>query len=202
MTIAPHETLFWRHQRKASDHLATIEAIYFFLREYHETYLTAVPPAPSSTSTTATGATAKVATGAALYESREEPSDDSTSNHNTTAQIETTPSSSATTATDTTTSSTLQQQQRQQQQPTESSSSSPSSTTTKVITPHKEWIDSHQLGPYTHQFDDMLWFYKYFYELIQKTYRERTDGREFTLKHTKGYIRYDDEPEDERKQQQ
>ncbi|KAH7052855.1 DTW domain-containing protein [Linnemannia elongata] len=106
VTIAPHETLFWRHQRKASDHLATIEAIYFFLREYHETYLTA------------------------------------------------------------------------------------------------EWIDSHQLGPYTHQFDDMLWFYKYFYELIQKTYRERTDGREFTLKHTKGYIRYDDEPEDERKQQQ
>ncbi|KAG0072896.1 DTW domain-containing protein 1 [Linnemannia elongata] len=108
VTIAPHETLFWRHQRKASDHLATIEAIYFFLRD----------------------------------------------------------------------------------------------TTTKVITPHKEWIDSHQLGPYTHQFDDMLWFYKYFYELIQKTYRERTDGREFTLKHTKGYIRYDDEPEDERKQQQ
>ncbi|KAG0066775.1 DTW domain-containing protein 1 [Linnemannia elongata] len=199
VTIAPHETLFWRHQRKASDHLATIEAIYFFLREYHETYLTAVPPAPSSTSTTATGATAKAATGAALSESREEPSDDSTSNHNTTAQIETTPSSSATTATDTATSSTLQQQQ---QQPTESSSSSPSSTTTKVITPHKEWIDSHQLGPYTHQFDDMLWFYKYFYELIQKTYRERTDGREFTLKHTKGYIRYDDEPEDERKQQQ
>ncbi|KAF9146294.1 DTW domain-containing protein 1 [Mortierella sp. GBA39] len=105
VTIAPHETLFWRHQRKASDHLATIEAIYFFLRD----------------------------------------------------------------------------------------------TATKVITPHKEWIDSHQLGPYTNQFDDMLWFYKYFYELIQKTYRERTDGREFTLKHTKGYIQYD--PEDERKQQ-
>ncbi|KAK3839957.1 MAG: DTW domain-containing protein [Linnemannia gamsii] len=100
VTIAPHETLFWRHQKKASDHLATIEAIYYFLREYHETYLTA------------------------------------------------------------------------------------------------EWIDSHQLGPYTNQFDDMLWFYKYFYELIQKTYRERTDGKEFTLKHTKGYIQYD--PEDGR----
>lgn len=190
MTIAPHETLFWRHQRKASDHLATIEAIYFFLREYHETYLTAVPPTPS-TSTTTTAAAA----GAALSESQEEPSEDTTSNHidnnrHTTAQTETTPSSSTTT-TDTTPSSTLQQQ------PNESSSSS--STATKVITPHKEWIDSHQLGPYTNQFDDMLWFYKYFYELIQKTYRERTDGREFTLKHTKGYIQYDTEDETKQK---
>ncbi|ORZ29070.1 DTW domain-domain-containing protein [Lobosporangium transversale] len=91
VTIAPHETLFWRHQRKADDHLATIEAIYYFLREYHETYL------------------------------------------------------------------------------------------------------SDKLGPYTNQFDDMLWFYKYFYELIQRTYRERTDGREFTMKHKAGYIRYNEE---------
>ncbi|KAG9066897.1 DTW domain-containing protein 1 [Linnemannia hyalina] len=189
VTIAPHETLFWRHQRKASDHLATIEAIYFFLREYHETYLTAVSSAPSLTPTTTTGAAAGAVAGAALSESGEEPSDDSTSNHNTTAHAETTPSSS-TTMTSATASSTLKQQ------PTESSSRP--STATKVITPHKEWIDSHQLGPYTNQFDDMLWFYKYFYELIQKTYRERTDGREFTLKHTKGYIQYD--PVDERKQ--
>lgn len=127
VTIAPHETLFWRHQRKDSDHLATIEAMYYFLREYHETYLTALP-APTQTSSTS-------------------------------------PSTST----------------------TESASES------KVITPHKEWILTHKLGPYTNQFDDMLWFYKYFYELIQKTYRERKDGKEFTLKHTKGYIQYDSE---------
>lgn len=50
----------------------------------------------------------------------------------------------------------------------------------------------------------MLWFYNYFYELIQKTYRERTDGREFTLKHKKGYIQYhaDEEGKDEPSQVQ
>lgn len=70
-------------------------------------------------------------------------------------------------------------------------------TESKVITPHKEWIDSRRLGPYTNQYDDMLWFYKYYYELIQKTYRERTDGREFTLKHKKDYVRYVTEEDDQ-----
>lgn len=31
-----HETSFWRHQDKGDDHLATIEAIYYFYKEYHE----------------------------------------------------------------------------------------------------------------------------------------------------------------------
>ena len=31
-----HETSFWRHQRKGDDHLATIEAIYYFFRERYE----------------------------------------------------------------------------------------------------------------------------------------------------------------------
>ncbi|KAF9126273.1 DTW domain-containing protein 1 [Mortierella sp. 14UC] len=181
VTIAPHETLFWRHQKKASDHLATIEAIYYFLREYHETYLTAVPQQPSAAAATTV-----------LTESQEgapSPTATTTDTNNntatTTAQTEkhstesTTPSSS---------SSTLQ--------PTTEAASNNNIAMSKVITPHKEWIDSHQLGPYTNQFDDMLWFYKYFYELIQKTYRERTDGKEFTLKHTKGYIQYD--PHDKR----
>ncbi|KAG0050862.1 DTW domain-containing protein 1 [Gryganskiella cystojenkinii] len=74
------------------------------------------------------------------------------------------------------------------------------SEASQVITPHKEWISTHQLGPYTNQFDDMLWFYKYFYELIQKTYRERTDGKEFTLKHKKGYIQYDTDGPSEKKE--
>ncbi|KAG0295816.1 DTW domain-containing protein 1 [Linnemannia gamsii] len=183
VTIAPHETLFWRHQRKASDHLATIEAIYFFLREYHETYLTAVPPT-SLSSTTAPAGTA------ALSTSQGEPCNDTTTNHNN--------NNTTTGQTESTTISTVPPSTLQQHQQSPESSSSSSISTSKVITPHKEWIDSHQLGPYTNQFDDMLWFYKYFYELIQKTYRERTDGREFTLKHTKGYIQYD--PEDERQQ--
>ncbi|KAF9934258.1 DTW domain-containing protein 1 [Linnemannia zychae] len=169
VTIAPHDTLFWRHQKKSSEHLATIEAIYYFLREYHETYLTTVPPSLISTRTM-------------LSESNETMS--STQNTITDASNSTAPQLS--TLTHTTAASTLQ--------PT--AESLPLSSPSKVITPHKEWIDSHQLGPYTNQFDDMLWFYKYFYDLIQKTYRERTDGKEFTLKHTKGYIRYD--PGDER----
>ncbi|KAI1315923.1 DTW domain-containing protein 1 [Mortierella claussenii] len=146
ITIAPHETLFWRHQRKPDDHLATIEAIYYFLREYHETYLSAAPEPISSTAT----------------ESLPSPSEQSIS-------------AGATTNIS----------------PQGHVAGADTDTLSKVITPHKEWIDSHQLGPYTNQFDDMLWFYKYFYELIQRTYRERTDGREFTMKHKKGYIHYE-----------
>ncbi|KAF9188160.1 DTW domain-containing protein 1 [Haplosporangium sp. Z 767] len=140
VTIAPHETLFWRHQRKSSDHLATIEAIYYFLREYHETYLSTMPDTSMSAAST--------------------------------------PAVNL---------STLMPEE--QQQPSRS----------RVISPHREWINSHQLGPYTNQFDDMLFFYKYFYELIQKTYRERTDGREFTLKHKRGYIQYHTDAEGDRK---
>ncbi|KAF9356476.1 DTW domain-containing protein 1 [Mortierella sp. AD094] len=144
VTIAPHETLFWRHQRKTDDHLATIEAIYYFLREYHETYLSAIP---DSVVEVVSDEEASMQKG------------ESENNNNNTAGT--------------------------------GSSLEPIATTKKVITPHKEWIDSQKLGPYTNQFDDMLWFYKYFYELIQRTYRERTDGREFTLRHKKGYIHYD-----------
>ncbi|KAF9912739.1 DTW domain-containing protein 1 [Linnemannia zychae] len=174
VTIAPHETLFWRHQKKASDHLATIEAIYYFLREYHETYLTAVPQQHSAVTTT-------------VFTEEVPPSTTTTDTNNnttTTAQKE----KHSVEATTSPSSSTLQ--------PTLETPSNSNAAMSKVITPHKEWIDSHQLGPYTNQFDDMLWFYKYFYELIQKTYRERTDGKEFTLKHTKGYIQYG--PDDKR----
>jgi len=148
VTIAPHETLFWRHQRKDRDHLATIEAIYYFLREYHETYLTALP-VPTSPSTSTSSASASVNTDGVTGSTFAEPASES-----------------------------------------------------KVITPHKEWILTHKLGPYTNQFDDMLWFYKYFYELIQKTYRERTDGKDFTLKHTKGYIQYDSEGQEKGKEKE
>ncbi|KFH62761.1 hypothetical protein MVEG_11287 [Podila verticillata NRRL 6337] len=130
VTIAPHETLFWRYQRKASDHLATVEAMYYFLREYHETYLTTPPPSITTSSP----------------EARAERS------------------------------------------------STPTSTAT-VVSPHAETLGpNYRYGPYDGQFDDMLWFYKYFYELIQHTYRERSDGKTFTLKHRKDYIQY--EPKD------
>ncbi|KAF8941409.1 DTW domain-containing protein [Dissophora ornata] len=141
VTIAPHETLFWRHQRKTDDHLATIEAIYYFLREYHETYLSTMadPVSDSVTKDTAV----QVASDSARLSAK-----------------------------------------------VDETGVSKQEDKTKAITPHKEWIDSQKLGPYTNQFDDMLWFYKYFYELIQKTYRERKDGREFTMRHKKGYIQY------------
>ncbi|KAG0207796.1 DTW domain-containing protein 1 [Mortierella sp. GBA30] len=159
VTIAPHETLFWRHQRKASDHLATIEAIYYFLREYHETYLSGLAT-PNSTEPIGSASKQDVVISTMEQQRTKEPASSSTS----LGQEQ------------------PQSQQQHQQQPQE--------TSTKVVSPHCEWIDSLKLGPYTNQFDDMLWFYKYFYELIQKTYRERTDGREFTLKHKKGYIQY------------
>ncbi|KAF9364052.1 DTW domain-containing protein 1 [Mortierella sp. NVP85] len=167
VTIAPHETLFWRHQRKTDDHLATIEAIYYFLREYHETYLSTLPepvgapPQPpvavTTTSTTTDPTQAEQANRPDEERTSIEPRDvdSSVSGHDT-------PDASKTKA----------------------------DVVPKAITPHKEWIDSRKLGPYTNQYDDMLWFYKYFYELIQKSYRERADGKEFTLRHKKGYIRH------------
>ncbi|KAG0344251.1 DTW domain-containing protein 1 [Podila minutissima] len=150
VTIAPHETLFWRHQRKASDYLATIEAIYYFLREYHETYLT-TPPA-----------------SLALATSSDKSKDAGESSSST---------SSTTTTTATTTTTTP--------------------STTVPVSPHAETLGAnYRYGPYDGQFDDMLWFYKYFYELIQQTYRERSDGKTFTLKHRKDYIQYEPKGED------
>lgn len=37
--LCKHRTLFWRYQRQSDSYLATIEAIYYFLVEYHETVL-------------------------------------------------------------------------------------------------------------------------------------------------------------------
>ncbi|CAI2164830.1 18953_t:CDS:2 [Funneliformis geosporum] len=38
ITIKPQKTLFWRYQNKSENHLATIEALYYFLKEYYEVY--------------------------------------------------------------------------------------------------------------------------------------------------------------------
>ncbi|KAI8393472.1 DTW domain-containing protein [Radiomyces spectabilis] len=40
VTISPRETHFWRYQQLSEHHLATIEAIYYFYREYAEAYET------------------------------------------------------------------------------------------------------------------------------------------------------------------
>ncbi|CAG8443527.1 4118_t:CDS:2 [Diversispora eburnea] len=36
--IKSQKTLFWRYQNRDENHLATIEALYYFLKEYYETY--------------------------------------------------------------------------------------------------------------------------------------------------------------------
>ncbi|KAG0228575.1 DTW domain-containing protein 1 [Mortierella sp. GBA43] len=179
VTIEPHETLFWRYQKKADDYLATIEAIYYFLREYHETYLSA-PPEPIVV-----------------------PSSPSTG-----SSVTATANSTSLTTTTTTTTATQSSGPEKVEEDKSVVGSGPvaaagdlqtetaDGVSKKMITPHKEWIDSRKFGSYTNQYDDILWFYKYFYELIQKSYRERTDGKEFTLKHKKDYIRYDVEDDD------
>jgi hypothetical protein len=42
--IASRETLFWRYQNLDRTYLATIEAIYFFFREYYQHYLESKAP--------------------------------------------------------------------------------------------------------------------------------------------------------------
>ncbi|KAG0065969.1 DTW domain-containing protein 1, partial [Podila epicladia] len=158
VTIAPHETLFWRHQRKASDHLATIEAIYYFLREYHETYLTTPPTS--------------LATSSDKSKDKGESSSFTSSAATTVTTTITTPSTNST-------------------------------NSTTAISPHAETLGAkYRYGPYDGQFDDMLWFYKYFYELIQHTYRERSDGKTFTLKHRKDYIQYEPKGESKDKEKE
>ena len=34
VVISTEKTIFWRHQQKSETNLATIEAMYFFLRDY------------------------------------------------------------------------------------------------------------------------------------------------------------------------
>ncbi|KAF9432844.1 DTW domain-containing protein 1 [Entomortierella beljakovae] len=144
VAIASHETLFWRHQRKADDHLATIEAIYYLLREYHEAYLSSISEDDKDiTIKYESGSTSKETTTTTTKEATETVEGDSKED-----------------------------------------------STKLILTAHNEWMESKKVGAYTNQYDDMLWFYKYFYELIQRNYRERTDGREFTLRHKKGYIQY------------
>ena len=94
VTINPQKTFFWRYQNRSENHLATIEALYYFLKEYYEVY--------------------------------------------------------------------------------ESSNSSNS-------------------GNYNYdgRYDDLLWYYKYFYEFIQATYRNDKDRKHFTTRHRQGYIDYD-----------
>ncbi|KAG9297132.1 hypothetical protein G9A89_019413 [Geosiphon pyriformis] len=88
VTLKPQKTLFWRFQNKDEHHLATIEAIYYFLKEYDETY--------------------------------------------------------------------------------ESSGTA-----------------------YNGRYDNLLWYYKFFYELIQATYRMSEGTRTFTSRQRQGYINYD-----------
>jgi DTW domain-containing protein YfiP len=92
VTIKPQKTLFWRYQNKSENYLATIEALYYLLREYYEAY------------------------------------ESNTDNEN----------------------------------------------------------------RYNGKYDDLLWYYKYFYEFIQATYRNDKDKKHFTSRHRQGYIKYDD----------
>ncbi|CAG8504682.1 12529_t:CDS:2 [Dentiscutata erythropus] len=97
VTIKPQKTLFWRYQNKDEYHLSTIEALYYFLREYNE-----------------------------VYEIPEET----------------------------------------------------------------ENIHSDGNG-YDGRYDNLLWYFKYFYEFIQATYRNQKGKKHFTTRQREGYIRYE-----------
>ncbi|CAB4401824.1 unnamed protein product [Rhizophagus irregularis] len=92
VTINPQKTLFWRYQNKSENYLATIEALYYFLKEYYVTY------------------------------------ESITDNENS----------------------------------------------------------------YNGKYDDLLWYYKYFYEFIQSSYRNDKGKKHFTTRHRQGYIKYDE----------
>ncbi|CAG8483869.1 7281_t:CDS:2 [Scutellospora calospora] len=95
VTIKPQKTLFWRYQNKDENHLSTIEALYYFLKEYNEIY--------------------------------EIPEETINSDNN----------------------------------------------------------------EYDGRYDNLLWYFKYFYEFIQATYRRQKGKKNFTTRQREGYIRYE-----------
>ncbi|CAG8610061.1 9020_t:CDS:2 [Ambispora gerdemannii] len=93
VTMKPCTTLFWRFQNRDKHYLATIEAVYYILKEYHEAY--------------------------------------------------------------------------------------------------NDTVDEGKSNGYDGRYDDILWYYKYFYGLIQATYRMNKGVKKFNARHQEGYIQYD-----------
>ncbi|RHZ90038.1 hypothetical protein Glove_9g68 [Diversispora epigaea] len=109
VVIKSQKTLFWRYQNRDENHLATIEALYYFLKEYYETY--EITPEIKN----------------------------NTNNINNNANN---------------------------------------------IEENKDYF-------YDGRYDNILWYFKYFYEFIQETYRKQKGKKHFTSRQRAGYIKYE-----------
>ncbi|RUS28720.1 DTW domain-containing protein [Jimgerdemannia flammicorona] len=138
VTIAPRKTLFWRFQNKDEHHLATIEAMYYFFREYYDAY--------------EAGTELDTVEASGLGRGHMNFGKD-------VGQTDGLGSSSQSAST------------------TDVSASTSASTA----------------RPYDGRYDNMLFYYKFFYEMIQGKYRQDQGKRVFNKRQREGYIQYDDE---------
>lgn len=117
--IRSQKTLFWRYQNRDENHLATIEALYYFLMEYYETY-----EIPSEI---------------------KDNTDNTVNNPNNLDDI-------------------------------------------GKASNHEE-----RKGDYFYdgRYDNILWYFKYYYEFIQETYRKQKGKKHFTSRQRAGYIKYE-----------
>ncbi|RKP09122.1 DTW domain-containing protein [Thamnocephalis sphaerospora] len=53
---------------------------------------------------------------------------------------------------------------------------------------YREYHQAYATTPYNGEYDDLLFYFKYFYDMIQKKYRE--SGKNFTQRYRGDYIRY------------
>lgn len=145
VTIAPRKTFFWRFQNKDEHHLATIEAIYYFFREYYDAY-------EAGARTRSDGGV--ISDLDSENRGQEQPE---------TVWVEGNADMTLPPL---------------QQTADESGSAS-------VSTLHEKIYDG--------RYDDLLFYYKFFYEMIQEKYRQDRGKRAFNKRQREGYIQYEDE---------
>ncbi|KAG0169825.1 DTW domain-containing protein 1 [Apophysomyces sp. BC1034] len=57
---------------------------------------------------------------------------------------------------------------------------------------YREYATSYETKEYDHRYDDLMYFYCFFYKLIQDNYRQHKE-KKFTSRHKANYIQYDSE---------
>lgn len=57
---------------------------------------------------------------------------------------------------------------------------------------YREYDEAYEGGYEDGRYDNLLFYYRFFYNLIQDTYR-RSEGKRFTHRHRQDYIQYDHE---------
>ncbi|KAI8086199.1 DTW domain-containing protein [Halteromyces radiatus] len=62
---------------------------------------------------------------------------------------------------------------------------------------YREYAEAYEEGPYHGQYDNLMFYYRFFYNLIQDQYKQNK-ARTFSHRHRKNYIKYDEGQDDDK----